>query len=222
MAIPANVALGATILASVALGQTVNFDNLQTGAPPPGWTATKTGSGAPKWSIEKDDTAPSKPNVLKQSGEATYPVCIKDDTSIKDGFVEVKFKPISGKEDQAGGLIWRAKDSDNYYIARANALEGNVRFYRVVAGSRMQLASAKNYAGTPLLKSLREDPAVVNLAAPPAHPLKFIENGQFGITPPYFPGDCGSLYAGQIHQEILLILARRLNLVRRNQKPAGL
>ena len=68
MAIPATVALGATILASVALGQTVNFDNLQAGAPPPGWTATKTGSGAPKWSIEKDDTAPSKPNVLKQSG----------------------------------------------------------------------------------------------------------------------------------------------------------
>jgi len=52
------------------------------------------------------------------------------------------------------------------------------------------------------LKSLREDPAVVNLAAPPAHPTKFIENGAFGITPPYFPGDCGSLYAGQIHQEI--------------------
>src|SRR3989475_8036635 len=123
MAIPATVALGATILASVALGQTVNFDNLQAGAPPPGWTATKTGSGAPKWSIEKDDTAPSKPNVLKQSGLATYPVCIKDDTSLKDGFVEVKFKPISGREDQAGGVVWRATDPNNYYGGGADGLE---------------------------------------------------------------------------------------------------
>src|SRR5712691_11850948 len=123
------IALATTMIASVALAQTVNFDNLNTGAPPPGWTATKTCSCEQKWTIEKDDTAPSKPNVLKQSGTATYPVCIKDDTSLKDGFVEVKFKPISGKEDQAGGLIWRAKDSNNYYVARANALEDNVTIY---------------------------------------------------------------------------------------------
>src|SRR2546421_13095926 len=98
------------MLASVALAQTVNFDNLKTGAPPPGWTATQTGSGEAKWEIVADASAPSKPNVLKQSGQATYPVCIKNDTSLKDGFVEVKFKPISGKEDQAGGVIWRCKD----------------------------------------------------------------------------------------------------------------
>ena len=67
--IPAVVA--ATMLASVAGAQTVNFDNLKTGAPPPGRTATKTGSGAAKWTIETDATAPSKPKVLKQSGEAT-------------------------------------------------------------------------------------------------------------------------------------------------------
>ncbi len=48
----------------------------------------------------------------------------RDDTNLKDGFVEVKFKPVSGKEDQAGGVVWRVKDADNYYIARANALEG--------------------------------------------------------------------------------------------------
>src|SRR6266576_2051797 len=107
------------LVASVgAWAQTVNFDSFTTGAPPPGWTATKTGSGEAKWTVEKDTTAPSPPNVLKQSGQATYPVCLKDDANLKDGFVEVKFKPISGKEDQAGGLIWRAKDSNNYYIAR--------------------------------------------------------------------------------------------------------
>ncbi len=124
--------------AMMALAHTVDFDDLKTGAAPPGWTATKTGKGDPKWEVVAEDSAPSKPNVLKQSGEATYPVCIKDDTSLKDGFVEVKFKPISGKEDQAGGVIWRCKDADNYYIARANALENNVTIYYTVNGRRVE------------------------------------------------------------------------------------
>jgi hypothetical protein len=123
---------------SIASADTVNFDDLKTGSSPPGWTATKTGKGDAKWEVVADDSAPSKPNVLKQSGEATYPVCIKDDTSLKDGFVEVKFKPISGKEDQAGGVIWRCKDADNYYIARANALEDNVTIYHTVKGKRTE------------------------------------------------------------------------------------
>src|SRR5437762_10621145 len=71
---------------AMAQTQTINFDNFKTGDPPPGWTATLTGSGQAKWTVEKDDTAPSKPNVLKQSGEATYPVCLKDDSNLKDGF----------------------------------------------------------------------------------------------------------------------------------------
>jgi hypothetical protein len=99
--------LTAAMLAGAALAHTVTFDNLTACAPPPGWTATKTGTGDARWTIEKDDTAPSKSNVLKQSGQATYPICIKEDTSLKDGFVEVKFKPISGKEGQAGGIVWR-------------------------------------------------------------------------------------------------------------------
>jgi len=127
------------IAVGVAVGpETVNFDMAATGQPPAGWTATKTGSGNAKWTIEQDDTAPSKPNVLKQSGVATYPVAFKDDTSIKDGFVEVKFKPISGKEDQAGGVVWRLKDADNYYIARANALEDNVTIYHTINGRRTE------------------------------------------------------------------------------------
>jgi hypothetical protein len=124
--------------AARAFADTVNFDNFKIGAPPPGWTATRTGSGDARWTIEKDDTAPSKPNVLKQSGQATFPVCIKDDTSLKDGFVEVKFKALSGKVDQAGGVIWRAKDANNYYVARANALEDNVAVYYTVNGRRTE------------------------------------------------------------------------------------
>jgi hypothetical protein len=132
------IALVSSLTTTIAFADTAKFDDLKTGAPPPGWTATQTGSGSAKWEVVADDSAPSKPNVLKQSGEATYPVCFKDDTSLKDGFVEVKFKPISGKEDQAGGVIWRCKDKDNYYIARANALEDNVTIYHTVAGKRSE------------------------------------------------------------------------------------
>ncbi len=131
--------LASTVVAALSSADTVNFDNFKAGAAPPGWTATQTGSGSAKWSVEKDDSAPSKPNVLKQSGQATFPVCFKNDTNLKDGFVEVKFKPVAGKEDQAGGVIWRVRDSNNYYIARANALEGNVVLYKTVNGKRSSL-----------------------------------------------------------------------------------
>src|SRR5687768_4968626 len=98
-----------------AHSDTISFDDAKTGALPADWSGTKTGNGDPKWTVEKDDTAPSKPNVLKQSGEAAYPLALKNDTSLKDGFVEVKFKPVSGQEDQAGGVVWRVKDANNYY-----------------------------------------------------------------------------------------------------------
>ena len=129
----------AALLTAGVHADMINFDDLKTGAPPPGWTATQTGRGEAKWAVIADDTAPSKPNVLKQSGEATFPVCIKDDANLKDGFVEVKFKPVSGNEDQAGGVIWRAKDADNYYICRANANEDNVVLYKTVNGKRSSL-----------------------------------------------------------------------------------
>src|SRR5438309_5822613 len=131
--------LAFTAIAASSSADTVTFDNFKTGAAPPGWTATQTGRGSAKWSVEKDDSAPSKPNVLKQSGQATFPVCFKNDTNLKDGFVEVKFKPVAGKEDQAGGVIWRVQDSNNYYNARANALEGNVVLYKTVNGKRSSL-----------------------------------------------------------------------------------
>ena len=128
-----------SLLATATQAQTVNFDDATTGAAPPGWTTTKTGKGKPKWTLEKDDTAPSKPNVLKQSGEATYPLCIKADTALKDGFVEVKFKSVSGDTDQAAGVIWRCQDADNYYVCRANALEDNVVLYKTEKGKRSSL-----------------------------------------------------------------------------------
>jgi len=124
------------LLMGGAMAETINFDNDKPGSMPSGWRAGVTGRGTPKWSVEADATAPSKPNVLKQTGRGTFPWCVKDGVSMKDGFVEVKFKPISGKEDQAGGVVWRWKDGDNYYVARANALENNVSLYYTENGSR--------------------------------------------------------------------------------------
>lgn len=118
---------------------TINFENDRVGTPPKGWTLTMTGRGSPKWTVEPDDTAAPKGQVLKQSGTATFPLALKDGTSIKDGFVETKFKPISGSEDRAGGLVWRAKDANNYYVVRANALEDNVVLYKTVNGVRRSL-----------------------------------------------------------------------------------
>jgi hypothetical protein len=149
--------LASIAVAAFASADTVNFDNLKTGAAPSGWTATQTGSGAAKWSVEKDDSAPSQPNVLKQSGEATFSVCFKNDTNLKDGFVEVKFKPVAGKEDQAGGLIWRVRDANNYYIARANALEDNVTIYHTVNGSRVAFKNINTKVTSGVWHTLRVD-----------------------------------------------------------------
>lgn len=117
----------------------ISFESSETGAAPQGWTSTLTGTGAPKWTVESDATAPSKSKVLRQSGRATYPLLLKNDTSIKDGFVEIKFKAVAGSQDRAAGIVWRAKDANNYYVARANALEDNVVLYRTVNGVRSPL-----------------------------------------------------------------------------------
>jgi hypothetical protein len=116
-----------------------NFEADELGAPPKGWTATKTGTGDPRWTVEQDETAPSHSRIVKQSGRASYPVLLRNDTNIKDGFIEMKFKAVAGAEDRAAGLVWRAKDANNYYVFRANALEDNVVLYKTVNGVRRAL-----------------------------------------------------------------------------------
>src|SRR2546430_17661146 len=95
---------------------TASFETDAVGATPKGWTATMTGKGDPKWTVEQDQTAPSKSKILKQSGQATYPLLLKENTSIKDGFIEVRFKAIAGSQDRAAGLVWRARDAANDYV----------------------------------------------------------------------------------------------------------
>ena len=123
----------------VSMAETINFDADPVGAAPLGWTTGVTGRGAHRWSVETDVGAPSKMNVLRQSGRGDFPWCVRNEPQITDGFVEVKFKAVSGKEDQAGGVVWRWKDGDNYYVARANALEDNVSLYYTQSGRRITL-----------------------------------------------------------------------------------
>jgi hypothetical protein len=130
--------MAATVwIVSAALMTTVTFD--QSAALPDGWQAGITGHGAAKWEVVTDTSAPSPQRVLRQSGEATFCWAVDSRQKIADGFVETKFKPISGKVDQAGGLVWRFKDANNYYVVRANALEGNVVLYKTVNGKRSSL-----------------------------------------------------------------------------------
>jgi hypothetical protein len=117
-----------------AMAEPVSFDRDPVGQPPAGWTCGSTGKGSPKWTVEAEPGTARR--VLKQSGRAPFPWCVKDDIALTDGWVEVRFRPVSGREDQAGGLVWRWKDGDNYFVARANALENNVSLYHTTAGSR--------------------------------------------------------------------------------------
>jgi hypothetical protein len=130
------------------MAETVNFDQNAAGQLPTGWICGVTGRGNPVWKIEVDASAPSSPNVLRQSGEGTFPWCVNKGAAFTDGYVEVKFKSVSGKEDQAGGVVWRWKDKDNYYVARANALENNVSLYYTTDGKRNTI----KYVDAPVAK----------------------------------------------------------------------
>jgi hypothetical protein len=126
-------------------GRVINFDNAPLGMTPPGWTVAMTNrGGAPRWEIRKDGSAPTQPNVLAQvSNDPTgdrFPLAILDNMSLRDGDVSVRIKPVAGREDQGGGLVWRYRDANNYYLVRANALEENVALYKVENGRRIPLA----------------------------------------------------------------------------------
>jgi hypothetical protein len=134
---------------SAALTQTgaimIAIDTMKVGAPPDGFDFARTGQGGPgQWTVATD--APSGGNVIEQTSTDTtsyrFPLAIYKPVSALDVDVTLRFKPVAGKVDQAGGIAVRVSDADNYYVVRANALEDNVRFYRIVKGRREQLAGA--------------------------------------------------------------------------------
>ncbi len=91
------------------------------------------------WAVRAETDAPSPPNVLCQTGVAQFPAIALTDAVYADLVLSVRFKPISGREDRAGGLIFRVQDKDNYYILRANALEDNLNIYKYVGGRRRSI-----------------------------------------------------------------------------------
>lgn len=136
---PLVVSIAVLLTANAAAAGEENFDAVAPGTLPADWVCGVTGKGSPVWKVEADRSAPTQPNVLKQSGSGTFPWCVKQSGQITDGFVEVKFKPLAGREDQAGGLVWRFKGANTYYIARANALENNVSLYHTQNGRRITI-----------------------------------------------------------------------------------
>ena len=111
------------------------------GAQPAGpWLFGSTGRGTARWTEE--------PTGLTYRGGADFGWAVLTASSLRDGFVEARFKPVAGREDQAGGVVWRWRDAGNYYVARANALEGNVVAYKVVGGRRSPIAPVGTPPGT--------------------------------------------------------------------------
>ncbi len=96
--------------------------------------------GAPgKWVVQAEGTNKYLAQTAADSTGSRFPVAVLTDISTADADVSVRFKPVSGRVDQAAGLVWRFQDEDNYYIVRANALENNVVPYKVENGKRTDL-----------------------------------------------------------------------------------
>ena len=132
---------------------TYNFDQAAPGSLPPNFISARTGGGQiGTWTVMSDDTTLSKPNVLAQTStdgtDYRFPMAILNDGVFKDLELSVKFKPVAGSVDEAGGLVFRYRDENNYYVVRANALEDNYNLYHVINGQRRQFVGA-NITVTP-------------------------------------------------------------------------
>jgi hypothetical protein len=124
-----------------------DFDESATGGLPARFTSARTGPGPDgAWRVEADDAAATPPNVLVQRSDdptsARFPLAVAQDVRLADLDVSVAIKPLSGKVDQAGGIVFRYRDPNHYYLVRSNALENNVRLYHVTNGKRSQIAGA--------------------------------------------------------------------------------
>jgi hypothetical protein len=137
------VLLGIGAAAAQDAARTWDFQADGVGEAPAGFSFGRTGQGRPgKWVVRSDPSAPAGDHVLAQvdtdDTDYRFPVAVADAPVVKDLRLEVRCKPVAGKVDEACGLVFRFQGPDDYYVARANALEDNVRLYRVVKGSRRQ------------------------------------------------------------------------------------
>ncbi len=133
-------------ISALASAQDITFADAALGVVPLDFEPRQTGPGAPgQWKVVEDNGAAGGNAVAQVSADRTdgrFPLLVRVPTGSANVQVRTRFKAVSGKVDQAGGLAVRLVDSNNYYVVRANALEGNVRFYKVVGGKRQQLAGA--------------------------------------------------------------------------------
>lgn len=132
------------VVMSASAQTVVDFEKDRAGSPPAGFQAVLTGSGKPGvWVVVEELGAPSGRQVLAQTDPdptgARFPVCVLEAVTAKDAEISVKFKPVSGRKDQGAGIVWRYRDKDNYYVVRANSLEGNVVLYKMDGGKRIDL-----------------------------------------------------------------------------------
>ena len=125
----------------LAENRTVDFTSDAAGQPPEGFSFGHTAKvGTPgKWVVQAEGTNKFLAQTDADSTRARFPVAVLSDLTAADVDLSVRFKPISGRVDQAAGLVWRYRDEDNYYIVRANALEDNVVLYKVENGKRTDL-----------------------------------------------------------------------------------
>jgi hypothetical protein len=130
-------------LAGVPSGETrkVDFNADTVGQAPKGFEFGHTAkAGAPgKWVVQADGDNKFLAQTDADSTRSRFPVAVLSDISAADVDLSVRFKPVSGRVDQAAGLVWRYQDENNYYIVRANALEDNVVLYKVQNGRRTDL-----------------------------------------------------------------------------------
>lgn len=141
------VAIIVGMLSSAALAQPakleLSFSSTPVGPPPADFELMMTGEGPEgRWEIVSDEGRSVLAQTSSEPARPSFPMLVHGTEYPADVAATVGFKPVSGQIDQAGGVVVRLLDKDNYYVARANSLENNVRFYRVVNGAREQLAGA--------------------------------------------------------------------------------
>jgi hypothetical protein len=124
-----------------AASRTVDFNQDATDQPPKGFEFGHTaGVGQPgKWIVQAEGSNKFLVQTDADSTRSRFAVAVLSDVSAADVDLSVRFKPVSGRVDQAAGLVWRYQDENNYYIVRANALEDNVVLYKVQNGKRTDL-----------------------------------------------------------------------------------
>jgi hypothetical protein len=117
------------------------FEKDEPGRAPAGFEFSATADGPPgTWQVVQDGPGRALAQLDARPVNKRFALAVVGDSSYRDLRLSVRGKPVSGKEDQAVGLVWRFQDKDNYYVARSNVLEGNVRLYRVVNGNRIKFA----------------------------------------------------------------------------------